>query len=84
MFTSTDLSSEFNPLQLARDTIKKIHPTMVPVGKTALEIALVQALQETYFNGLRDGALLAYSQDYQESAPYEDPSQPIQSPAGHP
>jgi hypothetical protein len=41
------------------------------VGRTALEVALVQALQESYFNGLRDGVLLAYSQDYEKSQPVD-------------
>jgi hypothetical protein len=71
MISSPKLQSDFNPLQKARDTIKAVHPTMAPVGRTALEVAFITALQECYFNGLRDGVLLAYSQDHEASSPYD-------------
>lgn len=71
MISSTQLKSDFNPLQRARDTIKAAHPTMAPVGRTALEVGLIQGFQESYFNGLRDGVLLAYSQDYEKSEPVD-------------
>lgn len=81
LITSPELRSSFNPLQKARATIKAAHPTMAAVGKTALEAALIQVLQESYLDGLKDGILLAYSQDYEEGQPYDEP---VQSPANHP
>lgn len=80
MISSPRLNSEFNVLQKARDTIKTTQPEMGSVGRTALEVALVQAFNECYFNGLRDGVLLAYSQDYEEG---RSRNGPLQSPANH-
>lgn len=79
MISSPELRSDFNPLKIARATIGSAHPTMAPVGRSALEVALVQALQESYFNGLRDGVLLAYSQEYKSGEPHE----PVQSPTNN-
>lgn len=66
------LKPSSNPLQAARATIRTAHPTMSSAGKTALEVALVQQLQESYFAGLRDGVILAYSQDYKDGEPLQD------------
>lgn len=71
MFTGPQLASHFNPLASARSTTKSHHKGMASVGKTALEAALIQNLHEAYMAGLKDGILLAYSQDYQEGEPME-------------
>lgn len=70
LFESTSLNSSFRPLRTARDTIKQGHPSASPIAKTALEVALVASLQESYLQGLKDGVLLAYSQDTMEGEPY--------------
>jgi len=70
IFESTSLNSNFRPLRDARGTIKEGHPNASPVAKTALEVALIASLQEAYLQGLKDGVLLAYSQDYMEGGPY--------------
>jgi hypothetical protein len=69
LFTAKSLADRYNPLQAARDVVAKHHPHDKPVVKTALEVALLQSIQEAYFSGLKDGVLLAYSQDYQEGDP---------------
>lgn len=71
LFSSKQLKSQFNPLQIARDTIKKSNPDVAPITRVALETALMQALFESYTNGLKDGVLLAYSQDVTDGEPYE-------------
>ena len=78
MIMSTDLRSEFNPLKMARDTISGAHPQAAPVVRTALEVALIQGFQECYFAGLKDGAMLAYSQ---ENPPHGQLSEPLQDTA---
>ena len=71
LFTAKTLAERYNPLQAARDTISKHHKGAKPVTKTALEIALIQSLHEAYLSGIKDGVLLAYSQDYEEGEPME-------------
>ena len=88
MISSGDLKSDFSPLKKARDTISAAHPTMAPVGRTALEVALVQALLESYFTGLKDGVMVAFSQDSKDGEPYDGPLQnpttdPGESPRPH-
>lgn len=69
LFTTASLADRYNPLQAARDTIKKHHKGAAPVARTALEIALLQTTQEAYFAGIKDGVLLAYSQDFEKGEP---------------
>lgn len=42
---------------------------MSPVGKVSVTMSLIQPLQEAYFAGMKDGVLLAYSQDIKEGEP---------------
>jgi hypothetical protein len=65
------LNTSFNPLQLARGIIGKTHADASSVARTALEVLLIQGLSESYQSGLKDGVLLAYSQDVGEGEPYE-------------
>lgn len=69
LFTGQGLADRYNPLQAARDVIKKHHKGAPPVSRTALEVALLQSVQEAYFAGIKDGVLLAYSQDFEEGEP---------------
>ena len=71
LFTAKSLAGAYNPLQASRDAIRSHQGGVAPVTKTALEVALVQALQEAYFSGIKDGVLLAYSQDFEEGEPME-------------
>ena len=50
--------------------IRKTNADAAPVTKTALEAFIIQALTEAYVSGMKDGVLLAYSQDVGESMPY--------------
>lgn len=59
------LNTSFNPLKLARDAV----PGTGGVAKTALEIQFIISLQEAYTAGLKDGVLLAYSQDFKPGEP---------------
>ena len=63
------LSSRFNPLSSARDIIGKTNAGATSVTRTALEVFLMNGLWESYFQGLKDGVLLAYSQDVEEGEP---------------
>ena len=69
LFTTTDLADVYNPLQAARNTVGPHHKDTAPVTRTALEVSLLQSLQEAYFAGIKDGVLLAYSQDYEKGDP---------------
>jgi len=40
-------------------------------GKTSLEVALIKTIQEAYFEGIKEGVLLAYNQDREEGVPME-------------
>lgn len=71
MFDGPQLASHFNPLAGARSTTQTHHKGFTPVAKTALEMALIQNMHDAYLAGLKDGILLAYSQDYTEGAPME-------------
>lgn len=69
LFSSRSLAERYNPLQAARDAIKRTNGDMKPVSRTALEVALLQTVQEAYFAGIKDGVLLAYSQDCNKGEP---------------
>jgi len=71
LLTTRTLAERFNPLQFARDKVRKTSPTVGPVARTALEMSLIQATQEAYFAGMKDGVLLAYSQEFQPGEPME-------------
>ena len=61
--------SEFNILKEARAIVGKTNEDASPVARSALEILLMQGLWESYYRGLKDGVLLAYSQDVGDSEP---------------
>lgn len=70
MFNSaSQLVSHFNPLAAARRVIGSTHKDASSVARTAFEVLLIQSMQEAYMSGLKDGALLAYSQDVGHSEP---------------
>lgn len=71
------LSTSFNPLAIARGIIKETAGDAAAVARTALEVLLIQGLQEAYFSGLKDGVLLAYSQDVKGM-----PDEPVSGVAG--
>lgn len=69
IITSHELKSFFNPLEAARGIISQTHPNSSSVAKTAFEVMLIQSLWEAYFAGMKDGVLLAYSQDFKPDEP---------------
>ena len=69
LFTTASLAKTYNPLLAARKTIGPHHTEAESVTKTALELALIQSLHEAYMSGLKDGVLLAYSQDVGKGEP---------------
>lgn len=71
VYTTKSLAEHFNPLQAARDHISKVAPALKGPAKTALEAATIQRDLDIYFAGMKDGILLAYSQDFQEGEPME-------------
>lgn len=71
LFTTHSLAERFNVLQSARNVVGAHHPKASPVARTALEMSLIQSMQEAYFAGMKDGVLLAYSQDFQKGEPME-------------
>ena len=66
---NVQLSSRFSPLSQARAIIQKTHADAAPVAKTAMEVFLMSGLWESYLQGLKDGVLLAYSQDVEQGNP---------------
>jgi len=70
------LASGFNPLGVARGIIGKTSAGATPVGRTALEVFLMDGLWECYLQGLKDGVLLAYSQDAQKGEPLTTEGKP--------
>jgi hypothetical protein len=82
------LNSSFNPLSTARGMIRKTNADAAPVTRTALETFMIQALTEAYVSGVKDGVLLAYSQDtVDEGEPYNGgqhgSKQPLQDSGGN-
>lgn len=71
LFDGPSLSQAFNPAQSARDLLRKADKQTRGVARTALEAALMQGMLEIYHAGLKDGILLAYSQDHNEGEPME-------------
>lgn len=71
LFSGHSLSDRFNPLQAARDTLKKSDKTSSGVTRVAMETALMQGMLDAYFAGVKDGVLLAYSQEHEEGEPME-------------
>ena len=63
------LNSSFNPLEQARKTLKGLGGPKSPVARTAVESFMITALLEAYQSGLKDGVLLAYSQDVEKQGP---------------
>lgn len=78
LFSSKELKSQFNPLRIARDTIAKSNPDVAPVTRAALEAAFIEGMLQVYTQGLKDGILLAYSQDVNEGAPHEQSVSTVQ------
>jgi hypothetical protein len=81
------LSSGFNPLAASRGIIKKTVDGVSPVARTALEVFLMEGLWECYLQGLKDGVLLAFSQDVERGKPIaaEDmPNGPLSNATRHP
>jgi hypothetical protein len=68
---SIDKNRRFNPLSQARRLTGAHHKDAAAVSRTALEVALIASLQEAYFAGIKEGVLLAYSQDYKEGEPMD-------------
>ena len=82
---NSQLSSRFNPLATARGIISKTNSGATPVARTALEVLLMSGLWECYLQGLKDGVLLAYSQDVEQGKPYTTEGSPngaVSNPAG--
>ena len=71
LFNSKSLTQAFNPLQHVRDALRGHNKGIAPATRTALEVALLQSVQEAYFAGIKDGVLLAYSQDKEKGEPME-------------
>jgi hypothetical protein len=69
LFTTKSLANAYNPLLAARKVVGSHHKDVAPVTKTALEVALIQSLHEAYMTGLKEGVLLAYSQDVGKGEP---------------
>lgn len=69
LFTTRSLADHYNPLKAARGVVGAHHKDTAPVTRTALEVALIQSLQEAYMAGLKEGVLLAYSQDVGKGEP---------------
>jgi hypothetical protein len=67
----SQLVSHFNPIAAARKVVSKTHSGSSSVAKTAFEVLLTQSLLESYMNGMKDGVLLAYSQDVGNSEPVD-------------
>jgi hypothetical protein len=63
------LGSAFDPLRTARGMIKGTAPGASPVAKTALEMLAIQGYVDAYVQGMKDGILLAYSQDVDPGGP---------------
>jgi len=70
------LASGFNPLAVARGMIKGTAAGATPVTRTALEVFLMDGLWECYLQGLKDGVLLAYSQDVEKGRPLTTEGEP--------
>lgn len=71
LFSGPSLTDRFNPLQAARDTLRKSDQSSTGVARVAMETALMQGILDAYFAGVKDGVLLAYSQDHEEGDPME-------------
>lgn len=69
--TASGLKDFFSPADKAREFIGKHRRDAGPVARTALEVALMQQLFDAYMTGLKEGVLLAYSQDVTEGEPME-------------
>lgn len=69
IFDSGLIKSFFNAPDLTRSIIGKTHAGMNPVARTAFEVLLMQGMVEAYMAGVKDGVLLAYSQDVGEGEP---------------
>lgn len=72
VLNSSELSSFFNPLKAARSVIGQTHGHASSVAKTAFEVLLIQSMWEAYFAGIKDGVLLAYSQDVGSGEPVNE------------
>lgn len=79
------LASSFNPLITVRGIIGKTHAGAASVTRTALEVLLMQGMWDSYMAGVKDGVLLAYSQDVHEGEPLGEVKQdgPLHGSPGH-
>lgn len=77
IFNSGQLVSHFRPLESVRGIIGKTHGSASAVARTALEVMLLQGMWDAYFAGVKDGVLLAYSQDVGEGEPVGDKDEPL-------
>lgn len=66
-----NLNSAFNPTRAARVVTGKSVKDLSPVAKTALEALIITSLLDAYSAGMKDGILLAYSQDVADGKPME-------------
>jgi hypothetical protein len=66
--SSASLVSHFNPLYLAR-AVGASSGVKSSVAQHALEVLLIQGFYDVYVAGLKDGLLLAHSQDVGPSEP---------------
>jgi hypothetical protein len=84
--TSAELTSGFDPLKRARGIIEKTNAEAAPVTRTALEVFLMAGLWDCYLQGLKDGVLLAYSQDMRPGEPLstEKAHGPVSDAPGNP
>ena len=64
------MSPAFNPLSIVRGVVSKTHQDATPLTRSAMETFLLQGLLDAYMAGVKDGVLLAYSQDVTETEPY--------------
>jgi hypothetical protein len=80
--SGSQLASAFNPLAASRGIIEKTQAGASPVARTALEVLMAQSLWDSYYTGLKDGVMLAYSQDVGSSSPVEVKDGSLHSSAG--
>ena len=67
-----NLNSSFNPTRLARSITGKSMRDLSPVARTAIEAFIIASFHEVYTAGMKDGILLAYSQDVEEGVPLDE------------
>lgn len=63
------MNASYNPLRGAFEAVKSDGRDLSPVAKAAASVAFMPALQDAYLQGVKDGILLAFSQDVKEGEP---------------